>query len=100
MKILVTEMGKDIVMRIYGTDGEECTKEFFEMYLLDSSLPVYVPSEKLLKEYNSEAEFAVDKIENIVLLAEEIPDIQAAIDDYRIIAEDGQKTSDLRQYIV
>ena len=100
MKILVTELEKDIEINIYGIDGDDHTKEFFEMYLFDNTTPLYIPSEDVLKKYNSEAEFAVDEESEIRLLAEEIPDIQLAIDDYALIEENGQKTTDLRKYIV
>ena len=100
MKILVDETGKEVFIRIYGTDGQECTRDFIEMYMLDEDSPIHIPDAKELKKYNSDAEMAIDKFEQIKMFADIIPDIQSAIDEYMLIVKDGKKASDLRQYIV
>lgn len=83
MKVFIREYCRDAEVTIYGIDGEDHTKDFFEKYFLGCR-DVYRTTEEERTEYHSKAEFTVVKADHFNYFAENLGKIQNAID---IVAE-------------
>lgn len=95
MKVFIKECCRDVIVRIYGTDGDEHTQEFFERYFKNVE-GVYETTEEEHKEYNSEAAFTITKSDYYDFLAQQLENIQKGIDE---VAEALARGSDIEQYI-
>lgn len=80
MKVFIREYCRDVTVRIYGIDGEERTKEFFERYF-EETIGVYETTDEEREQFGSEAEFTIDKADDYNYFAGKISSIQQAIDD-------------------
>lgn len=79
MRVFIKEYCRDVTVRIYGIDGEEHTKDFFDRYFYNVK-GVSMLSEAEKSEYRSEADYAIEKGEYFECLAQHIGAIQTAID--------------------
>lgn len=84
MKVFIKEYCRDVTIRIFGIDGEEHTKDFFEKYLYNV-IGVDIMTDDERTEYLSEAEFFIEKAAHFEFLAQHIGAIQTAI-DYAAVA--------------
>lgn len=80
MIVFVKEYCRDVIVRIYGIDGEERTHEFFEKYLMDVD-GVYETTDEERAEFHSEAAFTITKADYYEFLAQHIDNIQRGIDE-------------------
>lgn len=80
MKVFIREYCRDVNVRIYGVDGEERTKEFFQKYLSDAE-GIYETTDEEKEDYLSEAVYTITKGEYYDCLAQEIDNIQKGLDD-------------------
>lgn len=80
MKVFIKEYCRDVIIRIYGIDGDEHTKEFFEKYMSDID-GVYETTDEERKLYCSEAEYTITKAEYYNFFAQQIDNIQKGIDE-------------------
>ena len=62
MKVFIKEYCRDVIVRIYGIDGEERTKEYFEKYF-ENVEGVYPTTDEEKESYNSEAVYTITKAE-------------------------------------
>ena len=60
MKVFIKEYCRDVTIRIFGMDGEEHTKDFFEKYFYDV-IGVEIMTDEERSEFLSEAEFSIEK---------------------------------------
>ncbi len=79
MKVFIKEYCRDVTIRIFGMDGEEHTKDFFEKYFYDV-IGVEIMTDEECSEFLSEAEFSIEKAAQFEFFAQHIGAIQAAID--------------------
>lgn len=79
MKVFIREYCRDVTIRIFGLDGEERTKEFFDKHFSDVR-GVGKMSDEDRKENLSEAEYYIATAEQFEFLAQNIGNIQKAID--------------------
>lgn len=79
MKVFIKEYCRDVTVRIYGVDGEERTKEFFEKYF-HNVIGVDIMTDDDRSENLSEAEYSIDTAEQFEFLAQYIGSIQTSID--------------------
>ena len=93
MIVFVKEYCRDVIVRIYGTDGEERTHEYFEKYLMDVD-GVYETTAEERREYFSEAAFTIVKAAYYEFLAQHIENIQRGIDVMSAEIFEGRKESD------
>lgn len=93
MKVYIKEYRRDVTVRIYGIDGQEHTKEFFDRYLYNVEGVDFV-SDKEREAYRSEAEYSISKGEYFQYLAENIEKIQQAIDTAAVAIINGKSVSD------
>ncbi len=75
MKIFVREYCRDVTVRIYGIDGDEHTKEFFEKYFSDVK-GIYETTDEKREDYNTEAVYTIVKADYYNFLAQQIESIQ------------------------
>lgn len=94
MKVFIRECCRDAVVKIYGIDGEEHTKEFFEKFFLGCA-GVYRTTEEEHTEYLSEAEFTVVKAGDFEYFAKNLGKLQNAID---IVAEGLKRGESIQDY--
>lgn len=80
MKVFIREYCRDVNIRIYGIDGEEHTKEFFETYFRET-IGVYTTTEEEHEHFGSEAEYTIEKADDYNMFAGQINNIQKAIDE-------------------
>ncbi len=80
MKIFVREYCRDVTVRIYGIDGDEHTKEFFEKYFSDVK-GIYETTDEEREDYNTEAVYTIVKADYYNFLAQQIESIQKGIDE-------------------
>lgn len=80
MKVFVREYCRDVTVRIYGIDGEERTKEFFQKYFADVT-GIYETTDEEKENYNSEAVYTITKADYYNFLAQHIDNIQKGIDE-------------------
>ncbi|MBQ8827384.1 MAG: hypothetical protein IJ007_09860 [Oscillospiraceae bacterium] len=79
MKVYIKEYCRDVTIRIFGTDNEERTKDFFEKYFYDV-IGVGIMTDEERADNLSEAEFYIEKASDFEYLAQNIGAIQTAID--------------------
>lgn len=84
MKVFIKEYCRDVTIRIFGIDGEEHTKDFFEKYFYDV-IGVEIMTDEERSEFLSEAEFSIEKAAQFEFFAQHIGAIQTAI-DYAAVA--------------
>jgi len=89
MKVFIKEICRDVIVRIYGTDGDEHTKEFFERFF-DNVEGVYETTDDEREEYRSEGVYTIEKLENYELFAQTVKNIQQAIDEVAKALIDGR----------
>lgn len=94
MKVFIREYCRDVTVRIYGIDGEERTREFFEKYFSDVD-GVYETTEKEHTEYRSEAVYTIEKADHYNFFAQQVDNIQRGIDN---VAEALIQGGDIRDY--
>lgn len=94
MKIFIREYCRDSVVKIYGIDGEEHTKDFFEKYFLGCQ-GVYRTTEEEHTEYLSEAEFTIVKADDFNFFAKNLGKLQNAIN---IVAEGLKRGENIQDY--
>lgn len=94
MKVFIREYCRDVTVRIYGVDGEERTREFFEKYFSEVD-GVYETTEEEHTKYCSEAEFTIERAEHYNFFAQQIDNIQRGIDD---VAEALMRGEDIHSY--
>lgn len=94
MKVFIRECCRDAVVKIYGIDGEEHTKEFFEKFFLGCA-DVYRTTEEEHTEYHSEAEFTVVKAGDFDCFAKNLGKLQNTID---IVAEELKRGKSIQDY--
>ena len=80
MKVFIKEICRDVTIRIYGTDGDDHTEDFFRKYFR-SVEGVYETTEDEHTEYRSEAVYTIEKLEYYEFLAQAVKNIQQAIDE-------------------
>lgn len=80
MKVFIKEYCRDVIVRIYGIDGEERTKEYFEKYF-ENVEGVYPTTDEEKESYNSEAVYTITKAEYYNFFAQQIDNIQKGIDE-------------------
>ncbi len=95
MKVFIKEYCRDVNIRIYGIDGEERTKEFFEKYF-EETIGVYETTDEEHERFGSEAEFTIEKADDYNYFAGKISTIQQAIDD---IADSIINGSEIDRYV-
>lgn len=93
MKILIKETRKTVGVNIYGIDGNPQTKEFFEKYFTDVE-GVYATPEEERKEFDTAAEWTIEKEEDFLLLANIIEDLQRSIDEVQKRLIEGAAVSE------
>lgn len=93
MKILIRETMRTVGVNIYGTDGRQHTKEYFEKYFsgTDGVYPI-LPEEQ--EEFKTEAEWVIVTEADLRLLAASLETIQNAIDGVRERLEKGDDTAE------
>ena len=99
MKILVPETGEEVDIYIYGVDGDEHTRDFFEKYFLDDET-ICEFEDYFLKLLKTDADFVVDSDETMKELKEMAVMVQSAIDDYVLLRDEGCDMTGLDDYIV
>ena len=95
MKVFIREYCRDVIVRIYGMDGDEHTKEFFEKYLSTVD-GVHETTDEEHEEYRSDAVYTIEKAEHYNFLAQQIENIQRGIDE---AAEAAAVGKDINEYI-
>lgn len=80
MKVFIKEICRDVIVRIYGTDGDEHTKEFFERFFCNVE-GIYETTDDERTEYRSEGVYTIEKLEYYELFAQTVTNIQQAIDE-------------------
>ncbi len=80
MKVLIKEIRKTVGVNIYGIDGNSHTREFFENFFTDVE-GVYATPEEERKEFNSSAEWTIEREEDFLSFAKIIEDLQRSIDE-------------------
>ena len=95
MKVFIREYCRDVNVRLYGIDGEERTKEFFQKYLSVAE-GVYETTDEEKEDYFSEAVYTITNGAYFDCLAQEIDNIQKGIDD---IAEAEFRDETVEDYI-
>ena len=89
MKVFIKEYCRDVTVRIYGIDGEERTKDYFDKYFYNVN-GVDIVNKKEREEYHSEAEYSIEKAEYFQFLAQHIEEIQNTIDIAALAIIDGR----------
>ncbi len=95
MKVFIKEYCRDVAIRIYGTDGDERTQEFFERYFKNVE-GVYETTEEEHTEYHSDALYTITKADYYNFLAQQLENIQRGIDE---VAEALARGATIEQYI-
>ena len=80
MKVFIKEYCRDVIVRIYGIDGEERTKEYFDKYLATIE-GVYPTTDEEHESYKSEAVYTITKADYYNFFAQQIENIQKGIDE-------------------
>ncbi len=93
MKVFLKEYCRDVIIRIYGIDGDEHTREFFEKYLTSVD-GVYETTEAERAEYRTKGVFTITKAEYFNFLAQQIGNIQQGIDEVADELMRGKTISD------
>lgn len=79
MKVFIFEEQREVHIRIYGIDGEQHTKEFFDAVFVNMSC-IYPTTEAEKKEYDTDAVYTFES--------------RAAFDKYCVYLEKLQDTLD------
>lgn len=80
MRVLIRETLETAVINIYGTDGREHSRDFFEKYFADSD-GVYPTLDEEREEYGTDAEWTIITERDFRFFADTVSTIQQAIDD-------------------
>ncbi|MGN0553744.1 MAG: hypothetical protein ACI4I1_10190 [Oscillospiraceae bacterium] len=94
MRVLVKESHKTVSIRIYGLDGEERTKEFFEKYFTDV-VGVYETPDEERESYESDAVWTIEKHADFSFFAQMLGVIQKSIDE---IGKQLDKGANIQEY--
>jgi len=79
LRVFIREYCRDVTIRIYGLDGEERTREFFDKYF-SYVRDVGKMSDEARAENLSEAEYYIATAEEFEYFAQKVGYIQTAID--------------------
>lgn len=93
MKVLIRENLRTIGVNIYGTDGKQHTKEYFEKYFSDTegAYPI-LPEEQ--EEFGTDAQWVIIREADFRILAESLEAIQNAIDSVEGQLEKGDSRAE------
>lgn len=93
MKVLIRETLRTVDVNIYGTDGRQCTKEYFESYFSDVD-GAYPTLEAEKEEFSTDAEWVIITERDFREFADFIEEIQMTIDLVEKKLETGENKSD------
>ena len=80
MRVLIRETLETAVINIYGTDGKQHSKDFFEKYFSNAE-GAYPTLDEEREEYGTDAEWTIIRKQDFERFAEIVPALQKAIDD-------------------
>ncbi len=80
MRVLIRETLETAVINIYGTDGKQHSRDFFDKYFSDSD-GAYPTLDEEREEYGTDAEWTIITKRDFELFAEAVETLQKAIDD-------------------
>ena len=80
MKIYIADVRKTATIRIYGVDGTECTRRYFDIFM-HNVMEVHETTEEERGICGNEPEYTIDTYDLFKAFAGAIGNIQNAIDD-------------------
>lgn len=79
MKVYIRDERKTVSLRLYGLDGEECTRRFFDTFLHDV-IEVHETTGEERAETDTDAEYTIDERRLFDAFVRVIGNIQDSID--------------------
>lgn len=88
MRVLIRETLETAVINIYGRDGKQHTKDFFEKYFADSD-GAYSTLDEEREEFGTDAQWTIITRRDFDLFAGTVETLQKAIDSADSYAQDS-----------
>lgn len=93
MRVLIRETLETAVINIYGTDGNQHSRDFFDKYFADSE-GAYPTLDEEREEFGTDAEWTIIRKQDFQAFADTAETIQKAIDDVQDRIAKGDSRED------